>query len=102
MRESPRGLSFNKKALPVLGFILWLLTKHRNRFNRNEAIDLGVSRFIHNSHRAAANFREDLVTAKICSCQRAHAFRQYENNVMTIWLNRLHGTQHALITGVTS
>jgi hypothetical protein len=64
MREPPRGASFLQKPLAVFLLGRRFLSRERNRFNGDDAVDFRIQRSIHHSHSATTDLGLDLVTTE--------------------------------------
>src|SRR5580765_4345814 len=65
MMEPARGLRLVHEAQAKLFFFVGFLAPEGNGFYGNEPVDLRVACFIDHAHGAAAEFADDLVTAKL-------------------------------------
>ncbi len=63
VQKTPGHLGFVKKTLPVLLLFGGVLVWNRDGFDGNETVDLRVARFIDHSHRAVAQFGDNLVAS---------------------------------------
>src|SRR6202521_2781072 len=64
MRQAARGFRFPKETLAVLKLLFRGLASQRNSLYRDDAIDLGIARFVDNAHRSPTQLGQDLVSPK--------------------------------------
>jgi hypothetical protein len=72
MRETSGGAGFLNKTLTIFAFVKRGLPAERNGFNRDDAIDLGIARAVHDAHGSAPDFGFELVTAQGLVVQSSH------------------------------
>src|SRR5216684_5277282 len=64
MRQAARGFRFPNETLAILAFLFRRLASQRNGLYRDDAIDLGIARFIDNTHGSSTQLGKDLVSPK--------------------------------------
>src|SRR6202521_6472097 len=64
MRQAARSFRFPKETLAVLKLLFRGLASQRNGLYRDDAIDLGIARFVDNTHGSPTQLGEDLVSPK--------------------------------------
>src|ERR1035437_9909381 len=64
MRHAARSFRFPKETLAILAFLFRRLTGQRNGLYRDDAVHLGIARFVDNTHGSPSQFGQDLVSPK--------------------------------------
>src|SRR5467141_1516380 len=64
MREAARSFRFTKETLAILELLFRRLASQRNGLHRNDAINLGIARFVDDTHGSPTQLGEDLVSPK--------------------------------------
>src|SRR6266446_2457178 len=64
MRQTARSLRFPKETLAIFKLLFGGLASQRNGLYRDDAIDLGIARFVDDTHRSPTQLGEDLVSPK--------------------------------------
>src|SRR5580692_7611640 len=64
VRQAARRFCFPEKPLAILEFLFRRLTSQGNRLHSDHTIDLGITRFIDDTHRSPAQLGQDLVATK--------------------------------------
>src|SRR5258708_37048577 len=64
MRQAARSFRFPKETLAILKLLFRGLASQRNGLYRDDAIDLGIARFVDNTHGSPTQRDEDLVSPK--------------------------------------
>src|ERR1035438_7912079 len=58
MRQAARSLRFAKETLAILAFLFRGLTGQRNGLYGDDSVDLGIARFVDNTHRSEEHTSE--------------------------------------------
>src|ERR1700730_17766517 len=64
MRQTARSFGFPKETLAILKLLFRGLASQRNGLYRDDTIDLGIARFVDNTHGSPTELGEDLVSPK--------------------------------------
>src|ERR1039458_42231 len=73
MRQAARSLRFAKETLAILAFLFRGLTGQRNGLYGDDSVDLGIARFVDNTHGSPPQLGEDLVAPKTFAPAIIHA-----------------------------
>src|ERR1035438_391753 len=82
--QTPRGLRLIQEPQAKFLFFFGFLSPKRNRFHRDQAVDLGIPGLINDTHSPAAQFSHDLVPAKPLALRILHRV------VLEPWLSTCH------------
>src|SRR6202140_5661991 len=75
MRQAARSFRLPKETLAILKLPFRGLASQRNGLYRDDAIDLGIARFVDNTHGSPTQFGEDLVSPKTFAFAIIHRCR---------------------------
>src|SRR5438309_3480881 len=64
MRQTARSFRFPKETLAIFKLLFRGLASQRNSLYRDDTIDLGIARFVDDTHRSPTQLGEDLVSPK--------------------------------------
>jgi len=63
-RRAARSFRFPEETLAILAFLFRRLAGQRNGLYRDHSIDLGIARFVDNTHGSPSQLGQDLVSPK--------------------------------------
>jgi hypothetical protein len=60
--------------------VCWFDAKAARHFNGDQAVELGIARFVHLTHPACADWRQDIIRAEASASRQRHDNRRFYNS----------------------